>query len=131
MVELLKEHLFLTGLVWFGITVFLFILMINYYRKKKCYENVITSLIGNDEAVFELCKEAAKLEKHDVKAHIIGTGEKGQVSEAGSQAKTHKKDTKSERKKAEILRMMDKRLESIIKLAQINRSQILNDLSKG
>ena len=130
MLDIITEHPFFTAIICFPVMLFMFILNIINYRKKKYCESVISTLIGSDEAVFELYKEAAKLEKQDVKAHSIGTGEKGQDSEVVTQSRTHVKITKSERKKDEMLRMMDRRLESIIKLAQINRSQILNDLSK-
>ena len=48
---------------------------------------------------------------------------------ADPKSKTHAKITKAARKQAEELRMQYRRSESIIKLAEINRSQILSILS--
>jgi len=128
MVELFIEHVFLNPIVWWLVTVFLFILVIIFYRKKKYYERIICTLFGDEEVAFEFYQEATELEQQDSKVH--NSGEEGQVSEAVKQSKTHAKITKAARKQAETLRTQYRRLESIIKLAQINRSQILNILSQ-
>ncbi len=126
MVDIITEHLFLTAMIVTLVTSF--ILILKLYRKKRCYERIIVSLIGSDKKVFELYKEAAKLDEQDVKAHIMGSEEKGRLSEVVKQVKAL--GTASARKQDKELRMMYQRLESIIKLANINQSQILDDLSK-
>ena len=97
----------------------MFILNIITYRRKEYCERVISNLIGSDEAVWELYKEADEPDKQE-----------GQVSELVKQSKTHKKLTKAQRKEAERLRMLYRRLESIGNLANISKNQILEDLSK-
>lgn len=128
MAELLTEHSYLTSIVWPLLTLILFVLVIIYYRKKKFYERMICTLFGNEEAAFEFYEEATKLEKQDIKSLIIGAGEKGRVAEAVKQVKA--RHTAAERKEDMELRKQDLRLVSIVKLANINRSQILDQLSK-
>ncbi len=129
MVDIIKEYPFLTGLVSIMVMLFMVILNTINYRKKKYYKSVLTTLIGDDEEVFELYNEAIKLEKQDIKVAKIEPGEKGQVSAALKQIKA--RDTAAKRKKDNDLRKQEKRLESIVKLANINRSQILDDLAKN
>ncbi len=128
MVYIITENAFLISIVLFPFTLFIFVLMIINYRKRKCCEIFIASLIGSDEAIYEYCKQAAKLDKQEVKARIMGLGEKDQVAEGVKLVKAL--DTLVARKAAAKLRMNEKRLESIVKLANINRSQILDELSK-
>ena len=128
MVDILREHFFLTALALFLVLVFVLILNTINYRKKKYYKRVLTTLIGDDEEVFELYYEAIKLEKQDIKVAKIEPGEKGQVSAALKQIKA--RDTATARKEDMELRKQQIRLESIVKLANINRSQILDQLSK-
>ncbi len=128
MVDILREHFFLTALALFLVLVFVLILNTINYRKKKYYKRVLSTLIGGEEEVFELYNEAIKLEKQDIKVAKIEPGEKGQVSAALKQVKA--RDTATARKKDRELRQMYQRQESIVKLVRINQSQILDELSK-
>ncbi len=128
MVDIIKEYPFLAGLVWILVMLFMFILNAINYRKKKYYKSVLSTLIGDDEEVFELYDEAIKLKKQDIKVAKIEPGKKGQVSAALKQIKA--RDTATARKKDRELRQMYQRQESIVKLVRINQSQILNELSK-